>query len=393
MKRLLELLDHPEQNVRAIHVAGTNGKGSTIHFIKNALVANGFKTGVFTSPSLHRYTGHFYINDNQMNKKEFLSILNMIYPHVATMDHEGDAPTEFEILTAMAWVYFAKHVDIALIEAGMGGREDTTNCFTPIVSIITNVSLDHMQFIGSTIPEIAYHKAGIIKSNVPLITGKLCEDAIPVIDREIQLKNSPVFRLGEDFLTSPYSCWKWKERSYEISLQMTGEHQVQNAAVAIMAVVILEKLHFHINIKKAIAAIENTIIPGRFEKIMDHPRIILDAAHNPAGIQMLVSTIKKHYEPKEINVLFAAFKDKDISSMLRILDGQFNRITLTVFEHPRSLSISDTEKYVNAENVHPDWRQAIDNMLKNKYGFYIITGSFHFIAEVREYLLSLKGFH
>src|SRR5699024_8968198 len=151
-----------------------------------------------------------------MSKMEILTLFNTVYPQIITMDKEGDAPTEYEILTAIGWLFFAKYADIALIEAGMGGREDTTNCFTPILSIITNVSFDHMRFIGSTLPEIAYHKAGIIKNQVPVILGKIADKARPVIDREIQINKSCSAFLDEEYVYEKQNenkfLWKWKDR-------------------------------------------------------------------------------------------------------------------------------------------------------------------------------------
>lgn len=395
IKRLLTLLDHPERSVPAIHVAGTNGKGSTVQYIKNILQASGYKAGVFTSPSFYGYTGHFYINHTQMSKKQFVYLLNTVRPQIAKMDQEGDAPTEFEILTAIGWLYFSKHADIAIVEAGMGGREDTTNCFRPIISIITNVSYDHTQFIGKTLTEIAYHKAGIIKQEVPVILGIVNEEANQVFKREILLKSSPVFQLGKDFSYCKQSVqhfqWKWKDKEASLNLHMAGEHQIQNASLALMAACLLEQLNFRIDFTKAFAAVEKTVIPGRFEKMMDDPTIIIDAAHNPAGIDTFVGTIKNQYDTKNVDLLFAAFKDKNIHQMLDLLDGHFKSVTMTTFEHPRSLSYEELVHYSNRENVHiaANWQQIVRCIVHQK-GTYAITGSFHFISMVRTYLQSLK---
>ena len=396
IKQLLEWLDHPQKKVKAIHIAGTNGKGSTVHYLSNALKANGYKTGVFTSPSLHGLTGHFYLNSTQMSKVELITFLNTVYPYIVKMDEAGDAPTEYEILTAISWLFFSKHADIALVEAGMGGREDTTNCFLPIVSIITNVSLDHTKFIGSTLPEIAYHKAGIIKNQVPVILGEMTGEVRKVMDQEIQKNKSHAFFLGETYhyekqIENKF-IWKWNNREQTITLRMAGEHQIKNASITLMTLSILKQLNWNINKDQSIEAIERTTIPGRFEKIMDKPTILIDAAHNPAGIGAFISTIKEFYDPQNINVVFAAFKDKDIESMLGQLMHQFNNITLTEFAHPRSMRVSDLETcaYKYNINITKNWQEEAHKALQSTHAIHCFTGSFQFVSVVRDYLLKMN---
>src|SRR5690625_3069641 len=161
--RLLELLGNPEKEIKAIHIAGTNGKGSTIQFMKNVLINNGYDVGVFTSPSFYGIRGHIEHNRSFIDNELFLHILELMKPAIKQLDDEENHPTTFEIITAVAFMYFKEHVDIVLVETGMGGREDTTNCFTPILSVITNVDFDHVGFLGDTLEEITAHKAGIIK--------------------------------------------------------------------------------------------------------------------------------------------------------------------------------------------------------------------------------------
>lgn len=151
IKKLLQLLDNPQDRIQAIHIAGTNGKGSTVHFIKDALQANGYHVGIFTSPSFSGLTGHMFIDNSAIPETKFVKLCNEIYPFIVQLDNENKSPTEFEIITALAFVYFSAHVDIVLVEAGMGGREDTTNCFQPLISIITNVARDHTAFLGNSL--------------------------------------------------------------------------------------------------------------------------------------------------------------------------------------------------------------------------------------------------
>src|SRR5699024_7769817 len=173
MNQLLTYLDNPQKRIKAVHVAGTNGKGSTIHFLKNALIKNGHEVGLFISPSMLDVTGYIFKNNKRIAEETLISILNEMFPIIQQMDESDMHPTEYEIITAIAFFLFVRHVDIALIETGMGGREDTTNCVNPLLSVITNVSLDHTTFLGNTLEKIAYHKAGIIKNNIPVILGEI----------------------------------------------------------------------------------------------------------------------------------------------------------------------------------------------------------------------------
>ncbi|MBP1968804.1 dihydrofolate synthase/folylpolyglutamate synthase [Virgibacillus natechei] len=373
---LLNLLHNPQKKMHAIHVAGTNGKGSTVHFIKNALMANGYQVGVFTSPSFTGLTGHIFINNSSMNEEEFLTLCNDAHPAIMQLDEEGDAPTEFEILTVLAFLYFSRNTNIALIETGMGGREDTTNCFQPILSIITNVSRDHTAFLGDTSAEIAYQKAGIIKNKAPVIIGDMDKEALHVMKEEAQIHETTLDQLGADFTP------------IETSIQMQGEHQIKNASIAYMALKKLREHGYSIDFKKAIAAISCTQIPGRFELVKRNPVMILDGAHNPAGIKVFLQTVAENYNDKEKHLLFAGFKDKELETMLKQFSNEFSSITLTSFDHPRAARADVLYEATNVLDKHAvtNWKDAIDMMLQNKKHAYFITGSLHFIAMVRKYL-------
>lgn len=397
IKNLLQLLDNPQDRIRAIHIAGTNGKGSTLHYIKDALQANGYRVGVFTSPSFTDLTGYIFKGDKAIPEDTLVKICNDIYPSVMQLDNRNMPPTEFEIITALAFVYFSKHTDIALIEAGMGGREDTTNCFVPIISIITNVAKDHTAFLGNHISEIAYHKAGIIKTGAPVVVGNMEKEALDIIVEETRLKQTKCYQLGIDFTFKKAASgqsfqWSTSDFQIEASIQMDGEHQIKNASLAYMALVILSNKGFIINCTSAQTAINETQVPGRFETIHHQPLIILDGAHNPAGVQSFLDTVSAHFDHKEKHLMFAAFKDKDLKTMLDQLRGNFSSITLTSFNHPRAAVAKHLFDITRSGNKHcqPDWQQAIAHMLKKRDGIYFITGSLHFIALVREYLLSLS---
>ncbi|WP_087971810.1 bifunctional folylpolyglutamate synthase/dihydrofolate synthase [Oceanobacillus rekensis] len=396
VNRLLALLDHPQKKMKAIHIAGTNGKGSTVEYMNKALQVNGYQVGIFTSPSLSGLTGHIYLNDREISKEEFLNLCNTIYPKIKQMDKENLAPTEFEIITVLGFLYFSTYGDITLIEAGMGGREDTTNCFQPIISIITNIAKDHTKFLGDTIAEIAYQKAGIIKKNAPVITGTLETDALAVIKKEVTKKETAMYRLGEDFFYQRGAwqqlTWKSNQRQLETRLAMFGEHQAKNASVAYMALEKLSETGLSISFAKAADAIASTQLAGRFEIVSRDPVIVLDGSHNPAGIAAFLSTVEENFPNSDKHILFAAFKDKDLKAMLKQLDNKFESITLTSFCHPRAASAEQLFSLTQAKNkqMNSDWEQAVKEMIDKQSGYYFITGSLHFISNVRKYFLLLS---
>lgn len=403
MHYLLEKSGHPEKSIQAIHIAGTNGKGSTVQFIKNALQENNYRVGVFTSPSFNGLLGHFFINDQMITESAFIDVLNQIYPAIMHLDAQDMAPTEFEIITAMAFVYFENNIDLAVIEAGMGGRQDTTNCFMPILSIITNVAKDHTAFLGETISEIAYHKAGIIKQDKPVITAETNPEALTIMEKEASQLKTEITKLGVDFNykiaghSEPNEQifeWTGNKQSHLVRLKMQGEHQVKNASLAVMALTLLSEKSFHLDWKLALEGIRNTAVPGRFEVVKTAPQIILDGAHNPAGIASLIETANEYYPSKQKHLLFAAFKDKDLKTMIGLLDNKFDNLTFTSFDHSRAahadalfdLSIDDHKA------VATDWQQFIEKILlddNDPNACYFISGSLHFILQVRAYLAGM----
>ncbi|WP_077303361.1 bifunctional folylpolyglutamate synthase/dihydrofolate synthase [Virgibacillus pantothenticus] len=399
MKQLLALLGHPERRLSAIHVAGTNGKGSTSAFLKQGLQASGYRVGAFTSPSLYGIRGYIYVDDEPISEQEFVKVWEAVYPAVQTLDQQQQHPTEFEILTAIAFFYFASHVDIAVVEAGMGGREDTTNCMNPIISIITTVAKDHTAFLGHTIAEIASHKAGIIKQGTPVVIGDLQQTAKTVVLQEANKQRAPVYQLGVDFwyrrITSAnlrnHMVWNARDTNpVSFELSMYGEHQLANASLALTALKILKQQGFTIQSDKLQDAFFSVQLEGRFEVVSQQPFIIVDGAHNPAGIHAFMETLENNFPHQERQLLFAAFKDKAIDDMLAELKSGFQKIQLTTFDHPRAAGISELKQHQNAsiEFVN-SWEQAICEM-DNPEIIYYVTGSLYFISIVRSYMLKMK---
>lgn len=400
INKLLYLVDNPEKEMKAIHIAGTNGKGSTLSYLKNALLKNGYKVGIFTSPSLEGITGHILRNNEKIPSRIFKLLLDQIAPMIQLLDDEENHPTEFEIITVIAYLYFKDYVDIALIEAGMGGKEDTTNCFMPILSIITNVDLDHTAYLGNTIEEVASHKAGIIKKSVPIITGETKETALRVIREEATGKKAPIYELHKQFnytqIKTLSKCqhahFEFKGEEYPLHLKSFGEHQVKNATVALMALKLLNENGFLLNIEEVLKGINGTQVAGRFEIMRNEPTIIIDAAHNPAGIKAFIQAVETNYTNRSKHLLFAAFKDKDTEKMLHSLLPYFEKITITTFDHPRAFGHEELLLLENQFSVsyQSNWKEVIENVVVNsrREEVYFITGSMHFIGMVRQYLIN-----
>src|SRR5690625_520853 len=396
MYKLLDYLNDPHKKLKAIHITGTNGKGSTLQFIKQALMTNDHHVGLFTSPSLSGMHGHIQINDHYIEDDELIDQLNRLYPVIVQLDSQCNHPTEFEIMTVIAFNYFVNQVDVALIETGMGGREDTTNCLHPILSIITNIDKDHTQFLGQEIKKIAYHKAGIIKYHVPVIVGDVCKEAAHIINQEIEQQQTTGLYLNKDFTyaaitgTEAEEHFNWSDgvNDRQVQIQMLGHHQLKNCSIAIMALTMIEQYDLPLDWQKTLYGIRRATLSGRFERMKKNPTIILDGAHNVAGIRAFLQTVQTHYPNVRRHLIFAAFKDKDIPAILSEVEGAFTSITLTTFHHPRAAKTSELIHFMKKEHhqIITDWKEALAQIEERKDDYYFITGSLHFISNVRHYL-------
>ncbi len=395
---LLEKLNHPEKGLRIIHVAGTNGKGSTIQLMNDALIACGYQVGIFTSPSFTGICGHVLINNLEINRQDVVNLLNEMMPIILELDNNKMHPTEFEIITVMAFLYFKDRTDFVLVETGMGGRFDTTNCVLPIISIITNVEKDHMQFLGESLEEISTHKAGIIKQNCPVIIGAVGKIAENIIRREAKKKHAKVYQLFTDFTfvtNGKLNSWQYFDRKFEFELSLKGEHQVHNATLVIMALELLQQKGFAIGWNEVANRLVSTTLPGRFEQVWHRPTIILDSAHNVAGANKFIQTVLEEFPNSEKHLLFAGFKDKQLNEMLKIISGPFAQLNLTTFNHERAASI----KEINALDIDKttkiisSWENYLEEILleENEQIVYFITGSLHFITLVRNWIMNKKN--
>lgn len=396
MDLLLEKLGNPERKIQTIHVAGTNGKGSTVQMIADPLIAHDYKVGIFSSPSFTGLAGHFLINGQSIGERDFVFLMNKIIPIVEQLDERDQAPTEFEILTALAFLYFAGRVDLAIIEAGMGGRLDTTNCMTPIMSVITSIAYDHEQFLGNTLEKIAHEKAGIIKQERPVIIGPISKEAKVVIGREAEVNHAPIYSYGTQFFTkSSAHQFTWESSTgekFNVNLSLSGAHQIENAAIALMVLVKLDEMHeYEFDWDRVTQAISKVTLPGRFEQLVDKPKVIVDSAHNSAGIEAFIQTAKHETNIANACLLFAGFRDKRIDQMINHLLSESFSVTLTTFNHERAAEKADFINVLEKERTveyTEDWQSEIREFLQksSKKESLFITGSLHFVMRVRQFI-------
>jgi dihydrofolate synthase / folylpolyglutamate synthase len=395
---ILEVLGNPHKGFRSVHIAGSNGKGSTLNALKEILIAQGLDVGSFISPHLEKVNERIMMNNQMITDEQFIQYMNEIHP-LLQEGEVGDGSNFFEILTVIAFMYYNEmKVDIALIETGIGGKFDSTNVVTPLISILTSISLDHTQILGDTVEEIAEEKAGIIKSGVPVISAVKDNKAVAVIENKADREQAPIYQLYKDFMIENVTqetvhqsfSYEFKgEKMEDLSLKMMGHHQVENASLAITAAMLLNQYHgFTISEESIRQGLVTSSWAARFEEVL--PNVIIDGAHNPAGMEVLLQTIKQRFPAKEVHVVFTALKDKDIGSVLKMLDEITTSITITEIHVKNAAAGEEIMKESdNPDKVFiPDWEQAIDHALSlnNESSIVLITGSLYFMSLARPYL-------
>jgi dihydrofolate synthase/folylpolyglutamate synthase len=346
----LEALGHPERRFRALHVAGTNGKGSTCAFSATALRAAGHKVGLYTSPHLMRVNERFQVDgadiSDEVLGRRILEVLAR-YPDAA---HGPGLLTYFEFGTVVALWHFAQEgVDVAVLETGLGGRLDATNATSPIVTAITPISFDHMEYLGHTLGAIAGEKAGILKPGVPVVVSRQEPEALEAISRVAGQVGAPILLEGRDFSLEPGPeggfVYRGPDRTLEgLSLSLRGPHQAQNAAVALAA---LGQLHLRgvpVPNEAARLGLATARWPGRMEELSSQPAVVLDGAHNPSGVAVLLASLDALYPGRRVHAVFGVVADKDRAPMMRALFPRCASVHLTPLDTPRSLA---PEKYVD----------------------------------------------
>ena len=411
LERMIELLalrGNPHLKLKVIHIGGTNGKGSTIAFLKNMLEKLGLKVGVFSSPYLIHYTDQIAINGESIPEARLESLM-ADYRSLLEGEHAQalQGTTEFEIITAIAYDYFAsEQVDVAIMEVGMGGLLDSTNVCQPILTGITTIGLDHVALLGDSLEAIAEQKAGIIKQGVPLVTGHIAAEALAVIDQIAEGKQAIRIVYGRDYQVSHHeSIVNGEAFDYTSSVRqgrfqtgLLGLHQIENAGMALTLLdAYCQATGRELPDNALVAqALEETRWPGRLEVVSREPLMILDGAHNPHAIKALLATLKERFTDYQKEILFTCIKTKALEDMLDLLETLSNtKITLTHFEDSRATDEKVLKEMADSRNFnYQDWQEFLDQKLsenEEKKTVRIVTGSLYFLAQVRAYLMEGKN--
>ena len=388
MRYLLSLLDNPQDKFPAIHIVGTNGKGSTTSFLQHILTASGYKTGTFTSPFITRFNERIAIDSVDITDQDLIKTVQAIKPFVediAFQDKVGKV-TEFELVTTLMFYYFAiiNPVDIAVIEAGIGGTYDSTNVFTAKSVICPSISFDHQDTLGNSLSEIAQHKSGVLKTNVPFIFGNMLDSVRYVFYQKAKETGSSIYELGKDFSfienDKTFDIIYHQNTISHIQLKMLGKHQKANASLAAMTALILQKQLTAITPATIKSGLEETVWAGRCELIK--PNLMLDGAHNEDSIAKLVDLLKNDFAQQKIHILFAGLNRKPLAQMLEILSVY--DLTVTTFDFYQAQALSDYPEQYPKVADYTDWLSRVDD---NPEDLFVVTGSLYFISEVRNYLL------
>ena len=396
IQKFLESIGNPQSNLKTIHVAGSNGKGSTASFIASILMESGHKVGLYTSPHFVKFNERISVNGKYISDDYIANFIDRYQKQIDDLKL-----TFFEVTTAMAFEYFVfSDVDYAVIETGLGGRLDATNVLNSLACVITSISLEHTDILGNKIEQIAFEKGEIIKSGSKTFVGLLSEDAIKVIEKKCLSVKSPLFCLEEyiiekndhiDLYTEELEFDDWE-------VPLIGKHQKYNAALASLCVAKTFDIDDPAVITDGIKnVVKNTKLQGRYEIVSNNPRIILDSAHNPEGINCLVNEFKKEKNNyNETSLLFGAMKDKNIEDMLNSVKSNFSKIYFYEINYERTatidLLIENAEKlnlqYSIVKNLEEFIREKLNG---NKESCLVIAGSMYLLGEIKSILPKIKS--
>lgn len=381
----LDLLEHPEKNLPVVHVAGTNGKGSTIAFLTNLLEAQGFRVGTFVSPHMVTVYDRICINGIPIPEARFQELLERVFLLEQEVEQVYEPFRYFEVMTLVMLLYFKEQaLDFALVEVGIGGLLDTTNVVDPLVTIITSIGLDHQDLLGTCLEDIAEQKAGIIKRGIPVLVGLVAPTAFEVCRRRADLLQAPIFREGVDFSLKDGIFTNMTSRFEGLKLSLLGRHQEENAALALQAFgLLMAERKCPIDPNMVRQALETTTWAGRLEKVGQQGKIYLDGAHNLPAIERLVEFIQS-LSGQKVTLLFSALKRKDFREMLECIKKRLPsaELVLTSFAYDggiEELDCPDDLPYV------ADYAQFIQEWEMNAKSDdrLFITGSLYFISEIR----------
>lgn len=398
ISKLLGRLANPQQRFRAVHVGGTNGKGSVAAMLTAVLSAAGYRVGTFTSPHLHSYTERFRMNGTPIEPALLAGLINDLRPVLESLRADDVIPTEFEIHTALAFLFFNREaVDIAVVEVGLGGRHDATNVILPDVAVVTNVTVDHTDYLGNKLAQIAGEKAGIVKPGVPVVTGAV-GTALSIIGRECGAKGAPLFVLGRDFSvvarenslagqTLDVSGW-WGQTT-GLRMNLLGRHQQENAACAVAAARLLIERGWRVGEDAVRDGLAAAVWPGRLEIVREKPLVVLDGAHNAAGAAALRDGLQDYFPGRRLILVLGMLADKERAEAAATLCPLARTVVVT---RPPGSRAGDWRKLAALARRHSPAVHEIENIaaavsralaLAGPEDAVVITGSLYLIAEAR----------
>lgn len=396
IENLLDLMDNPQNELKIIHIAGTNGKGSTSNFIYETLVNANIETGLFTTPHLSYYNEKIRYNGLLISDNDLAVVTTYVKSKVDIMIERGmNHPTRFEVLTAVVLEFFKrKKVQFAILEVGMGGRLDSTNVIeNPLISVITPISMDHNEYLGNTLKKIAYEKSGIIKDNRPVITTNLESEILDVIKEKAKSTNSKltVIKSKEyEIINMDIDGIEFIYQNEIFNISMIAEYQVENA---ILAIETLRKLSdnnlINISKEKIKEGINKAVWAGRFEIVKKNPLIIIDGAHNLDGIKALKKSIQNLFSGKKILAVFSMLGDKNVNEVVKEIMSCFDKVIVTDIDNSRKMNKDELFLLVKANNENVEYKklnEAIENIdeYSKDFDVTIVFGSLYMIGDFRK---------
>jgi len=395
----LEKLGNPHLQLKTLHIAGTNGKGSTVTFLRSVLQEAGYQVGTYTSPYIETFNERISLNDIPISGADLVVCANKVYPIVEEINQTDLAPfTEFELITLLSFIYFqTQQVDIVVYEVGMGGRLDATNVILPLACGITNVGHDHQEILGDTLEKLAYEKLGIVKKNIPLFTTEERSNLLTLFKEHATKKQSSMIQSLVNYppqhvkINDQGAIFDWPKLN-QMTISMKGNHQIKNATLAYSMIEYLrENQLFTINDASIYEGMRKAFWKGRFEVVQQKPIILLDGAHNIEGVEGLCETLKTIYPNKRYHFVVSILKNKDYLDMFEVIKQTADKVYFTSFDHPNSqTAVAQYEAFNDANSGYKEnCGILLNEIIPTLTGedCLVITGSLYFISQMRKYFM------
>lgn len=407
VEKILDILGNPHKDLKCIHIAGTNGKGSITSMITSILIESGYRVGMYTSPYIEDFEERIQINRENISKDDLAYYTTIVSEAIEKVVSMGwGYPTEFETITCIMFLYYSKkQIDYAVIEVGLGGKSDSTNVIKPLVSIITSISYDHVSILGNTIEEIASEKAGIIKENVPVILYPQQQGAYKVIEKTCKEKGSKLIQIDENLIyhipnedfNKSYQLLQIKtnKNEYKVQLSLLGSHQRMNCAVAIYTIEELMDRGIKITKEDILRGLSNVKWPGRLEMLKSNPLVVLDGAHNLDGITKLKESVEHYFRYKKLVLIIGILSDKDVEKMIEIITPMADKIIAVTPNSYRGKTAQELIKIIEKHNKNcealDEYKEAYIKALDycDNEDMILICGSLYMIGDMRKIIRNI----